>query len=312
MTTPIARYSHIAVARNLRPGRSHSTMGAFTFTPSMNRTRRNRRKVDDTAKSGKLRVPMARYGHAVFKVVMTIVLSCAMAVAAWQGFCWARTSDAFALKRLTVVGNNKVTDGQLAKLAGLSTGVNLFSVDLTALERAMATHPWVKSVRIERHLPHDLVIDVTEQVPVALLALSDVYLVNAEGEPFKRVQAGETLDLPLLTGLERDALVNKRDETRSRIRRSLAAMNAYHRSPSAADHPVSEVNLSDTGFSLVTSRGEEIVFGEAEVEAALERLARVRKELAARQLEAEVIRLDNRTRPDWVAVRAFSSNGRKP
>jgi len=38
------------------------------------------------------------------------------------------------------------------------------------------------------------------------------------------------------------------------------------------------------------------------VTAKLARLARVRKELHARSLVAEVIRLDNRARPSWVAV----------
>ena len=48
--------------------------------------------------------------------------------------------------------------------------------------------------------------------------------------------------------------------------------------------------------------GQEIEFGEGDVLPKLGRLARVRKELHARSMVAEVIRLDNRTRPSWVAV----------
>ena len=42
---------------------------------------------------------------------------------------------------------------ELLKLAGLAAGQNLFALDVAALERAMAAHPWVRTVEVTRHFP---------------------------------------------------------------------------------------------------------------------------------------------------------------
>jgi cell division protein FtsQ len=60
--------------------------------------------------------------------------------------------------------------------------------------------------------------------------------------------------------------------------------------------------------SVITSAGQQIEFGEGDWAAKLSRLARVQKELRARSMVAEVIRLDNRARPSWVAVQVQKTN----
>jgi cell division protein FtsQ len=60
----------------------------------------------------------------------------------------------------------------------------------------------------------------------------------------------------------------------------------------------------DEALTLVSSTGQEVQLGTGEgLEQKLQRLARVRGELAERGLSAEVIHLDNRARPGWVAVK---------
>lgn len=304
-----ARYSHVPVARNLRGHRTGLTMSGSMF-----RSRRNRRKVDLAKKTSEVKASVKSHAPAVLKALAVTAVSTGLVFGGLRGWQWATTTDTFAMKRVRVVGASRVTESQIVKLGSLVVGANLVAMDLSAVERAVATHPWVRSVSVNRQLPDTVVVQLAEHEPVALLALSDLYLVDAEGEPFKRAQANEAMDLPLVTGIARDALVNRRDETRAVIRRALIALDAYGRSPASKGHPVSEVNVGpELGLTLVTAVGEEIVLGDAEVEPALERLSRVRRELAARQLSAEVIRLDNRTRPDWVAVRPSTTrSGRAP
>jgi cell division protein FtsQ len=280
----------------------------------MFRSRRNRRKVDLARKTSEVKASVKSLAPAVLKALAVTAASTGLVFGGLRGWQWATTTDTFAMKRVRVVGSSRVTESQVTRLGGLVVGANLVALDLSAVERAVGTHPWVRSVSVNRQLPDTVVVQLVEHQPVALLALSDLYLVDGEGEPFKRAQANEAMDLPLVTGIGREALVNKRDETRAVIRRALIAIDAYGRSAASKGHPVSEVNVGpDQGLTLVTATGEEIVLGEADLEPALERLARVRRELAARQLTAEVIRLDNRTRPDWVAVRTSGpGSGRSP
>jgi cell division protein FtsQ len=282
--------------------------------PSMFRSRRNRRKVDLARKTSEVKASVRSHGPAVLKALLVTALTTGAAYGAVCGWRWATTTDAFAMKRVQVSGGARVTEAQVWRLGGLVAGTNLVAMDVAAVERAVATHPWVRVATVSRALPDALVVRLVEHEPVALLALTDLYLLDADGEPFKRAQASEAVDLPLVTGIGRDALVGRRDETRAVIRRALHAAEAYGRSPASKGHPVSEVNVGpDLGLTLVTANGEALVLGEVDVERALERLARVRRELEARQLSAEVIRLDNRTRPDWVAVRASAvRSGRGP
>lgn len=307
MTTCAARYSHIAVVRNLRGGGTGLTMPGSMF-----RSRKNRRKVDLARKTGEVKATVKHHAPSVLKALAATAASVGLVYGAVAGWGWATTTPRFAVRTVTVAGNARVTEQQVARLGGPVLGANLIALDVSGFERALAAHPWVKSVNVSRRLPGTVSVQVVEHVPVALLALSDLYLVDADGEPFKRAQPAEAMDLPLLTGVDRDALVAGRDEARAVIRRALATLEAYGRSPASKGHPVSELNLSGAGLSLVTTTGQEIVLGEAEVEPALARLQRVRRELSARQLTAEVIHLENRTRPDWVAVQTSKSNGRSP
>ena len=300
-------YSHIAVVRNLRGGETGLTMQGSMF-----RSRRNRRKVDLAKKTGEMKASVKHHAPSILKALGATALSVGLVVGMWKGWGWATTTERLAVQKVRVLGNTRVTAAQVSKLGGPMVGLNLLAMDVGGLERALSAHPWVKSVAVSRRLPDSLVITFTEHAPVALVSVSDLYLVNADGEPFKRAQPNEAMDLPLITGIERDALVSRRDETRLVIRRALIALDAYSRSPASTGHAISEVNVSDSGLTLVTTSGQEIVLGDADVEPALHRLARVRRELSAKQLTAEVIRLDNRTRPDWVAVQTSKGNSRTP
>ena len=134
----------------------------------------------------------------------------------------------------------------------------------------------------------------------AMVSLGDLYLLDEDGEPFKRVQPSDALDLPIVTGVEREDCVARHDETVLRLTTALALARAY--SASAKGNPLSEIHLELEGVTLITADGEHVQLGEGAWPEKLERLARVRQELKARALTAAVIRLDNRARPSSVTV----------
>ncbi len=178
--------------------------------------------------------------------------------------------------------------------------MNLWSLDPGAVAQAMGAHPWVRSVEVTRGLPDTLQLKVEERTPVALAALGELYVVDADGAPFKRVSAAEALDLPLLTGLTRESAEGDPAGTAVRLREALAVADAYQR---AFDRPrLSEIQLGEAGFELITTDGVRVVLGRDDVDGQLRRLHRVRDELQKRGLLASAIHLENRVRPGWVAV----------
>jgi len=143
-------------------------------------------------------------------------------------------------------------------------------------------------------------------VPAALAVLGELYVLDEEGEPFKRVTPGDGLDLPLVTGLDREGYVADPDVARKRFRSALEVARAYAQLSSGKAERLSEVRMEAQGLALVTVSGQEVRLGEGNSDVKLQRLARVRRELDARGLAAEIIHLDNRARPGWVAVKISS------
>jgi cell division protein FtsQ len=79
--------------------------------------------------------------------------------------------------------------------------------------------------------------------------------------------------------------------------------DAYTRADSGHASPLNEIRIGRTGVVLVTAQGQEIWISEGDPKEGLSRLKRVRAELEKRGLTAQVIHLENRSRPAWVAVK---------
>src|SRR5690606_38536921 len=114
------------------------------------------------------------------------------------------------------------------------------------------------------------------------------------GTPFKRLEPGDQADLPVISGLEREDWAQDATWANARVHAALQAADAYAELVATGDARLSELRLEASGMLLVTESGQEVRLPDGDVGPALERLARVRKELASRDLIAEVIHLDNR------------------
>ena len=255
---------------------------------------RNRRRRADGAAS------RASRGRTVLRGLGFLA---ALVSLAWIGFQldgWAARSPHFALRTVKVQGLRRATEKELLRLAGVAPGMNLWSLDPAAVAQAMAAHPWVRTVEVTRSLPDTLQLRVEERAPVALASLGDLYVVDAEGAPFKRVSPAETLDLPLLTGITREQAEKDPAGTAARLREALAVADVYQH---AFDRPrLSEIQLGESAFELITTDGVRVVLGRDDLDGQLRRLQRVRDELQHRGLAAAAIHLENRVRPGWVAV----------
>lgn len=277
------------------------------------RPKKNRRKVDLAKKTGELKAAARQAAPTVLKVILSACLTAALVWGGLEGWKWATTSPTFAITDITVTGNTRATDAQLARLGGVEKGMNLVALDTSAVERAIhGQHPWVKAVTLTRRFPTRLSIDVVEHQPVATVALGDLYLVSDDATLIKGVRPGEGVDLPLITGLDRDELAAHKDESLARVQNAVDLLKTYQANGAAKDHPLSELHLAADGVTLVTTAGEEIVLGEGDVGAKLARLARVRAQLASKKAVAQVIHLENRARPGWVAVQLDESGIARP
>ncbi len=226
-------------------------------------------------------------------------------VVAWVARKHVVESRRFAVTQVDVVGCVHRTTDQIADEAGLAAGANIFSLDLDLARKKILGDPWIKDATLGRRLPGTLMVQVVEREPGALVALGETYLASRDGEPFKRLEAGDPTDLPIVTGLGPDAIAEDREGVVRTIRRAIDLASDYERSPLAKRAPLEEVHVGlDGAMSIVV--GKEAVhlgLGEPPFRRKFEQAARVLAELDKRGAKADAILLDNDARPERVVVR---------
>jgi len=257
---------------------------------------KNRRKQDASVRAEALKERAAQAGTLFVRLVVAVALSAGLYFGGIHLHQWATTSPKFALTDVTVTGHARATEAELLRMANLAFGQNLFRLDTAALERAMDAHPWVRTVSATRHFPSSVSVEVEEYEPAALVSLGELYLVDREGSPFKKLLAGDDLDVPLLTGISREDYMASPEKASEQMRAALELVDAF-------EEPLSEVHIAGEGMTVMTQEGVEIRMGHDETQQKLARLNKVRAELKRRGLQAEVIHLDNRVRPGWVTVK---------
>lgn len=106
------------------------------------------------------------------------------------------------------VSENAPVDSQtIVHLAAVPVGkVNLFDLDLKAVERRILTHPWISQVNLQKKFPQTLSIQVVFREPVALIQdkKGGLAYVDRDGSIFGRVNVLARSNLPLLSGFERN------------------------------------------------------------------------------------------------------------
>ena len=115
------------------------------------------------------------------------------------GLDYLRDPRHLPLRAIRVTGDLRHLDrGELeAVVAGAIDG-NFFTVDMAAIRTRVRQLPWVDQVSIRRAWPETLIMQVTEQVPLARWGKSA--LVNARGEVFAPESSSRVKGLAQLYG----------------------------------------------------------------------------------------------------------------
>ena len=126
------------------------------------------------------------------------------------GFNYAISAPYFLIKATSVKGCRELTEKEVLALAALKSSQTIFSVNMEAMARRIASQPWVKNVAIGREFPNRLVVEVQERTALALCRKEeDLYLFDQDGVFFKKLEAGDEVDVPVLTGYYQEGQLNK-------------------------------------------------------------------------------------------------------
>jgi cell division protein FtsQ len=143
------------------------------------------------------RTLVVRPGHiaAFFLLIAAIFLGLA------KGYLLLITTSEFDIQTTRVESKREFVAGDIRALADPAKLGNLLALDIGKLERQVESHPWVREARLRKVFPSEVLIEITEREPAAVLKSGESYLVVAEdGVVLGRPAAdGADLGLPLLT-----------------------------------------------------------------------------------------------------------------
>lgn len=230
------------------------------------------------------------------RLTIAFALAWGVLLAAQSAYQFVTTSARFEAKSLVFKATPHVPVDRLQELLAIEPGTNILAVDTTELQAKIADEPWVKQATVERSLPDTLIVNVVEHEAAAVLLSGYMYLVDADGVPFKRLGDGERGELPVITGVDRELLVRGDARATTAIRRGLEVLAAYQREPRPR---LSEVHVDDGGaVSLYTAKtGAALRLGRGEFEGKLARFDALRAALGDKAERLAVVHLDLHATP---------------
>ncbi len=256
------------------------------------RIRRNKRSRRlKRQKGGWLRV----WGLWVGKGVLSFATLASVAFCGFTLYRYFEHSGQLNIGEVKIMGCINVPESDLLDMAKVDFRSNLLDLDLQEVSRRLTQHPWVEKAKVRRDFSGKaLIIEVQERVPRALILLDELYLVDRNGEIFKKAEMKEKLDFPILTGLSLPEWKQRNPEAIELIQQALELLNFLEGRKIFSPREVSEIHLSKkNGLTLYTlDGGIPIRLGMGEYEDKLNRLEKVLPDLRNKLKNVEYLALD--------------------
>ncbi|MBI5494232.1 MAG: FtsQ-type POTRA domain-containing protein [Deltaproteobacteria bacterium] len=241
------------------------------------------------------------------KVLKAFQLGLAFSAAVGSGllaYRLVREQEYLVVKKVEVTGTEQVGAEEVLDYAQVPMGASLYRVNTESIQRAVLRHPHLASAMVQRVPPQTIAINVTEHRPVATVAVGNgVYVVNQDARMFRRTQAGEAMDLPVVTGIPRDHFQDDPARAEALLREAVAALHAHAQAGRPAAE-VSEVEVDPT-YGVILRLGSplvEVVLGRGDLAGRLQRLAALEAHVKRAGQSISRVFLDNGRHPERVAV----------
>lgn len=241
----------------------------------------------------------------LFGALAAVTVVTAAALVGWR---MVESSDRLAVKHIEIAGAQASGAAAVLAYAGVREGQSILTVKLDEAATNIRRHPWVADATVVRVFPDTVKITVREHRPAALVILEGLYLVNAQGEVFKRWGTNDPRALPLVTGLDREAVTREPEKTRHLLQRAIGLAEELDGWLDTVGE-LEEVHYDEAlGWSVVTrpavADGEPVTLALGmEPHARVALAARSLIELGRRSLTPAVVWADGRKHPTRVQAR---------
>jgi cell division protein FtsQ len=208
-----------------------------------------------------------KYKTAGVLVLIAIAICLVFGANAWK--------SSLRINQIKIDGNRIVGANEILQLTQVQMNALLYKVDLTAIQRNVMSHHYIKDAVVERNLPNSIHIQVVERVPIAIVNRPETMYLDENGMVLPRSISHRLFDLPMISGISASeplalgSIIKQSDVIEAL--QLLATMKTMNR---PMYHNISEVQVRNGGDIVVysTECGVPIIFGRDEMPSKLVRL----------------------------------------
>lgn len=193
-----------------------------------------------------------------------------------------------------VLNQKRLSREEVITLAGVTTGDAMLGLRLKRIGEQLARNPWIETVKVRRYFPHTLTIELTEREPVAVVNMGYLYYLDKNGDVFKPLTAGDSLDFPVLTGINEEDMGKDPAGAKAALQQAVALIDRLKGGAVFTLADVSEIHYDrGYGFTLFTAGGGvPVKLGNGNYPEKLARFARIYKDIQGQLQIVDYIDLD--------------------
>ena len=162
------------------------------------------------------------------------------------------------VNKITIKGNLTISESEILTAAGLAADslINLDELNLAFIRDRIAKHPEIKRVFVSKEPPSELIIEVSEKKPIAVLVKNtELNLIDDDREVFSIRNFEKVYDLPVINGLD-----ESRKDYKSDLDIAVNFIKSAYAKGKYIQNQISEINMSDSTRLIVFSNDRPTVF----------------------------------------------------
>lgn len=201
----------------------------------------------------------------------------------------------FRVNKIEIAGCTTVSKEIVLEASGIILHqTSLLALNRSQIEARIASVPWVGRAVVKRNWPSNILIEIEENAPVALLHApstggTQLQYLNASGIAFSSVVPGADLDFPIVTGLEE--VIDQQLKEKALAEVLMFLQKVRGNDPHLPAHSVSELHVAKSGEMVVylVEYPFPIFFGSGNTKQKYSRLIQVFRALYKKQNSKELL-----------------------
>ncbi|WFD09149.1 cell division protein FtsQ/DivIB [Tepidibacter hydrothermalis] len=176
-------------------------------------------------------------------------------------------TDYFTLKKLSVVGQVKLSRQDILISGKIESGKNIYKYSSKEIRKNLLKNPYIEDANVKIKLPDKIIIDLKERVAMCAIPYMGSYaLINEEGIVLKVEDDLKNVDVPLIGGINLQKLkigqnVDLKDD--ELLNKILDLLNACNNAKILSN--ISQINIDNSkNIDLYTINGIRVLLGKGE------------------------------------------------